>query len=354
MPFRATDFLITPSDGIAVLRYFRDLSLSGWVRMFVLTLSTFIAYHFGVSLTNTVFLFILLWVFLFNVDARAPIKAALVCLVLIIVLLLLGKYVESIDADAWSESIAVWVYYFLAIGVLKQVKDHVLTDADGEEKEEDTVRTPASSPRRPALSPSFWERLFGPRKQKVAYVIGPDPIATPKRPMVVNLPQESRVARQPIRREAPTSSLSKQRQESVERQSPIRRTPILSTVASVPRFAQRSTEARQEQEEVPLFAYEEMQKHRYHPPARMPWEGEPSVVHERPIPAAPPLPSEDAYVVPEPTVPDEFVEEYRQTQKDEWRVRPITKVPRAPKSSRYVVEKQGHEVVVKVREERGW
>lgn len=58
--------------------------------------------------------------FLFGWDGRVAIGFALVGLVLIPILLAPKQYAGWILADLWAEEVAVWVYFFLVIGVVRQ------------------------------------------------------------------------------------------------------------------------------------------------------------------------------------------------------------------------------------------
>lgn len=69
---------------------------------------------------------IFFWIFFFsmfwwNIDGRVSIGFALVFLITIPILLALHQYAGVAHSEAWAEMVAVWVYFFLAIGVMKQV-----------------------------------------------------------------------------------------------------------------------------------------------------------------------------------------------------------------------------------------
>ncbi len=69
---------------------------------------------------------IFFWVFSFslfwwNIDGRVSIAFALAFLITIPILLALHQYADMSGTEAWAEVVAVWVYFFLAIGVMKQV-----------------------------------------------------------------------------------------------------------------------------------------------------------------------------------------------------------------------------------------
>lgn len=69
---------------------------------------------------------IFFWVFFFslfwwNIDGRVSIAFALAFLITIPILLALHQYASMAGSEAWAEVVAVWVYFFLAIGVMKQM-----------------------------------------------------------------------------------------------------------------------------------------------------------------------------------------------------------------------------------------
>ncbi len=64
-----------------------------------------------------------LWILWWDRDARISIAAALAGLVVIPILLALEARDIAVWDDGAAETVAVWVYFFLAIGVGKQIWD---------------------------------------------------------------------------------------------------------------------------------------------------------------------------------------------------------------------------------------
>jgi hypothetical protein len=60
-----------------------------------------------------------------NLDARVSFGFALVTLVVIPVLLILFNKEILLTGEYWAERVAVWTYYFLVIGMLKQIVEYV-------------------------------------------------------------------------------------------------------------------------------------------------------------------------------------------------------------------------------------
>lgn len=67
------------------------------------------------------------WIFWWNRDARISIGFALLGLILIPILLEFERRDRSLFAEGEAETVAVWVYFFLVIGVAKQLWDHFRT-----------------------------------------------------------------------------------------------------------------------------------------------------------------------------------------------------------------------------------
>ncbi len=134
MAFKASDYLITPVDlyhGIVAL--FR-LSPMGWVKLILVLGTFFVARHYGVGFIDAGFLTFLIATFAYNIEALVPLSFALASLLLIVLIMILGPHTEYVNETTWPEPIAVWVYYFLAIGVLKQMKDVLMDRREGDQK----------------------------------------------------------------------------------------------------------------------------------------------------------------------------------------------------------------------------
>jgi hypothetical protein len=123
MAFKATDYLITPHDvWLLVLALFR-MSLRDTFKLLLVLCVGFVAEHYGVGFVDILFIIFLVGVFIYDISARVPISLALGLLILIVLVMLVGPHTEFVNETTWPEPIAVWVYYSLAIGVLKQMKD---------------------------------------------------------------------------------------------------------------------------------------------------------------------------------------------------------------------------------------
>ena len=77
------------------------------------------------QIESIVFLAFFATLFLWNLDSRISIGLGIACLVGIPVLTLLFRWSIYFGGDYWSQRVAVWAYYFLAIGVIKQVVDFI-------------------------------------------------------------------------------------------------------------------------------------------------------------------------------------------------------------------------------------
>jgi hypothetical protein len=155
-----TDYLLTPRDVIKLAR-------RGWRR---LTLRHFVGLVVGIAAglavwlwlgdaSAGVFAMLLAMALVWRVDSRVPLGLALGLLVLIPLAQLAYQHNWAITADDWSQGLAVWVFYFLAIGVVSQVVALARQPAVVPERESEPFRVrpirlsePAPKPE-PALAP---------------------------------------------------------------------------------------------------------------------------------------------------------------------------------------------------------
>ncbi len=68
--------------------------------------------------------------FYWNIDGRFSIGLALLSLIGIVVLKILIIYTDLVPSEKWPETVAVWAYFFLAIGILKQIWEHLKISKD--------------------------------------------------------------------------------------------------------------------------------------------------------------------------------------------------------------------------------
>ncbi len=124
MAFNATDYIITPRDIFLFLKSFLR-SGRDRVKLALLVAVFLAALLFGAGVVNALFLAYFFSVFAYDIAARISLSLALLLLVLIVFVMLIGPYTEFINDTTWPEPMSVWVYYFLAIGVLTQLKEMV-------------------------------------------------------------------------------------------------------------------------------------------------------------------------------------------------------------------------------------
>ncbi|QQR50349.1 hypothetical protein IPF86_00290 [Candidatus Nomurabacteria bacterium] len=116
---RLTDYLLTPGDvyGWLTTLHKRDYIGAGLVALVVVLGTVVLSFEGGVFLAFATALFY--W----HIDSRFAITCALVCLILIPILLILTKFMFVIT-DATAERVATFAFYFLSIGVIKQIWEY--------------------------------------------------------------------------------------------------------------------------------------------------------------------------------------------------------------------------------------
>jgi hypothetical protein len=122
---RPSDFLITPMDVIRgirhVVRHLGWYDLIGLVNLVCLLL--ILQQLLGFSVESLFFWGFGFALFYWRRDGRIAVGLGLLCLVAVPLLLALGQPGILIYGEAWAEQMAVWAYYFLIIGVGKQLVD---------------------------------------------------------------------------------------------------------------------------------------------------------------------------------------------------------------------------------------
>ena len=135
-PFRLSSYLITPFDlwrGFAfVVKRARLRDWFGVVLLVALALLLRLVFHISVEgIAFWLFFAVLLY---WRLDSRISIGCALAGLVVIPVLLTLYNSKVLAAGDYWAERVAVWVYYFLCIGVIKQMIEYRAADKGRERR----------------------------------------------------------------------------------------------------------------------------------------------------------------------------------------------------------------------------
>jgi hypothetical protein len=157
---KATDYLLTPKDVWHIVRdTFRRADERDWIGVIIILF--FIAARLSpllnIALRESLFLIFLFVIFYWRVDSRVSVGLGLSCLVIIPLLLVLYNARYLFEGDLYAEEVAVWAYYFLAIGVVKQIgeyiadskvhkveKVHKVRHEKSEEKERDSQNRKAS------------------------------------------------------------------------------------------------------------------------------------------------------------------------------------------------------------------
>jgi high-affinity Fe2+/Pb2+ permease len=116
------DYFITPADLWRMIRRFRTRDVLGVIVALLLifgipTIST-------LSLEESFFLIFLIAMFFWRIDSRVSIGLALACLVLAPIFLygIGGASIATASlGNDGAHALAVWAFYFLSIGVIKQI-----------------------------------------------------------------------------------------------------------------------------------------------------------------------------------------------------------------------------------------
>lgn len=139
--FRISDYLITPKDAIFSVRTIaskvskRDVAGA----MLVVILVLIPRYVLGWGTDGSTVLVILFSVFWWRVSSRFAFSLALVCLILIPVLLILFSEHVLPYGEVWADTVAVWAYYFLVIGVLQEIAIHIRDSLRGKKRSNQIV-----------------------------------------------------------------------------------------------------------------------------------------------------------------------------------------------------------------------
>lgn len=119
-------YLFLPTDLLVLAWRFAKFAWKSRMRVaIVATVATVGHFLFGAGVEGMLFLAFFTTVFAWNLDGRVSIGAGLACLVLIMLLQALIQSGVLLLFDESTETVAVWAYYFLVIGVLKQMVDFV-------------------------------------------------------------------------------------------------------------------------------------------------------------------------------------------------------------------------------------
>lgn len=125
--FKVGKYVVVPKNsifGVFLTKLFTP-PVKHWLGVsFILALVLYLFIATGLSSVDIFFITFIFSTFFWNIDGRISIGLALLCLIAIMALTVLASYAGAESAKGWSETVAVWTYYFLVTGVLKQMWEH--------------------------------------------------------------------------------------------------------------------------------------------------------------------------------------------------------------------------------------
>lgn len=98
---------------------------SDWLGVLLLAIYTLVfGFFFSLPPEPLFFFGFIIAVIYFSLDSRIAIGLALACLVIVPLLLYLSEEQILFRGEIFAERVAVWAYYFLVIGVVKQIFEY--------------------------------------------------------------------------------------------------------------------------------------------------------------------------------------------------------------------------------------
>lgn len=139
--FKASDYLITPIDAVHAVRNALTRTTARDVIGTAITLGIIggTKYAMGLSIESSLFLAFTFALFYWRKNSRFSFSLALVCLILIPVLLILFTKNILLYGELWADTVAVWAYYFLVIGVLQEIAIHIRDSIRGKKRSNQIV-----------------------------------------------------------------------------------------------------------------------------------------------------------------------------------------------------------------------
>jgi hypothetical protein len=198
---RLSDYTFTPRDFgqlfVGLFRRLRHADLLDWIGIVLLGAFTVGLHTYTALGYDDIFFWVFAaWIFYFDLDARVSIGCALAGLITIPLLLFLGDLGYAFG-ETGSEEVAVWVYFFLVIGVVKQVWDSIQDSREQHDhisSSEEEIEAPVY--RTPRLAPAPAIRTFQTHAPRTA-TPSPRSTAVPRTARVISppLPQPTALIR---------------------------------------------------------------------------------------------------------------------------------------------------------------
>lgn len=124
--FKVGKYTVVPRNsifGVFLIKLFTP-PVKHWLGTFlVLMIVSSLFWTTALTSADIFFVVFIFVTFFWNIEGRYSIGFSLLCLVLIMTLLLINQFTSLESTETWSEIIAVWTYYFLVIGIVKQSWD---------------------------------------------------------------------------------------------------------------------------------------------------------------------------------------------------------------------------------------
>src|SRR5215208_4185345 len=116
---KLTDYFFTPKDFLSGIRYilFNFSLRDGFGLLCITEFAVVLSMLFELDATNIFFILYTLSLFYWRISARVSFGFGLICLILIPTFTVLADQLIIPEAEAWAQEVAVWAFYFLAIGV---------------------------------------------------------------------------------------------------------------------------------------------------------------------------------------------------------------------------------------------
>jgi len=117
--FKIKNYLFTPKDFFDMFKKMGQRDIIGIIILIII--SFILRLFFDFKMESIIFWSFFISLFWWKLDSRISIGLALACLCTCPILLILFNKNILLLGDIWAEQMAVWTYYFLVIGVVKQI-----------------------------------------------------------------------------------------------------------------------------------------------------------------------------------------------------------------------------------------
>lgn len=125
--FKIKNYLITPQDiywGVKLI--FKKADFNDFIYcLVVLIVAVILKLYLNLSVQAIFFLLFIVILFLWRLNSRVSIGFGLAALICCPILLILSNKQIMLTGEYWAEKFAVWTYYFLCIGVAKQIVEYM-------------------------------------------------------------------------------------------------------------------------------------------------------------------------------------------------------------------------------------